>query len=319
MTKNLLSITSLSDTLPATVNSGRGIATRMAENLLDVARSQERALVAQRRHRIGDYEFREADYAQIQRWARMLGMDPEKVVEVLASSQISPYDDKINADFQVTDGAIVSLAWDFNLLPLIDWAWGRGLQIRCLGILNAPSGILPPLPACLHELFCYGNRLTELDLTSVPNLQKLDCGNNRLIELNLTPVLGLQVLDCGYNPLTELDLTPVPGLQVLWCGRNPLTELDLTPVPGLQELYCWYNPLTELNLTPVPGLQVLSCCINELTELDLTPVPDLQELNCWLNQLTNLDLTPVPSLQALSCDASVNIIGAPPNLKVHRE
>lgn len=62
MTKNLLSITSLSDTLPATVNSGRGIATRMAENLLDVARSQERGLTAQQRHNLGDYECEQPKY-----------------------------------------------------------------------------------------------------------------------------------------------------------------------------------------------------------------------------------------------------------------
>ena len=118
------------------------IATRMAENLLDVARSQERALVAQRRHRIGDYEFREADYAQIQRWARMLGMDPEKVVEVLASSQKDVCIFDAAVEFSVQDGAIVSLLWDFALLPLTDWVWGSGLQIADLGILNAPPGAI---------------------------------------------------------------------------------------------------------------------------------------------------------------------------------
>ncbi len=302
MTKNLPSITSSSDTPLATVNGGQRIATRMAENLLGMARSQERALAAKRRYRIGDYEFREADHAQIQHWAWMLGMEPEKVVEGLASSQKKrSYSNKINADFQVADGAIVSIVWDFDLLPLSDWAWGWGLQIRCLGILNAPSGTLPPLPACLHDLLCDDNRLTDLDLTPVPDLQVLICGDNQLTMLDLAPVLGLQKLNCWGNQLTKLDLTPVPGLKELRCDCNYLTDLDLTPVPGLQVLDCGVNELTALDLTSVPGLHELNCSANPLTELDLALVPNLQKLNCWENELTELNLAPVLGLQELDC------------------
>ena len=167
------------------------MATRMAENLLDVARSQERALAAQRRYRIGDYEFREADHSQIQRWARMLGMEPKKVVEALASSQKKNSNNVIEADFRVADGAIASLVWDFELLRLTDWAWGRGLQIWRLGILNAPQGSLPTLPEYLRNLFCDDNRLTSLALAQVPQLEILVCRANELTELDLTHIPGL--------------------------------------------------------------------------------------------------------------------------------
>ena len=278
------------------------IATRMAENLLDVARSQERSLAAQRRYRIGDYEFREADYAQIQRWAGRLGMESEEVMERLASSQKErPHSDKIAADFQVADGAIVSLVWDFDLLPLTNWEWGRGLQMTRLGILNAPTGFLPPLPECLHELICDDNQLTSLTLAQVPKLKKLHCTNNELTTLDLTPVAGLQQLSCRSNRLTGLDLTPVPGLQLLDCSSNQLIVLDLTLVAGLRKLYCYRNRLTELDLISVPRLQKLHCWNNQLTELELTPVPGLQELNCSFNQLTELELIPVPRLQKLYC------------------
>ena len=323
-----------------TATGQQRIAARMAENLLDVARSQERALAAQRRYRIGDYEFREADHSQIQRWARMLGMEPKKVVEALASSQKKNSNNVIEADFRVADGAIVSLVWDFELLPLTDWAWGRGLQIWRLGILNAPQGSLPTLPEYLRNLFCDDNRLTSLTLAQVPQLEILDCRVNELTELDLTHVLGLKKLWCNTNQLTELDLTHVPGLKELWCNTNqltkldlmpvpglkvlncssnPLTALDLTPVPGLQTLLCLKNQLTELNLTTVPGLKNLVCPINQLTELDLTSVPRLQALFCGHNRLTELDLTPVPGLKRLWCDSTLHIIGAPLNLKVNDE
>ena len=302
-----------------TATGQQRITTRMAENLLDVARSQERALAAQRRYRIGDYEFREADHSQIQRWARMLGMEPKKVVEALASSQKKNSNNVIEADFRVADGAIVSLVWDFAQLPLTDWAWGRGLQIWRLGILNAPQGSLPTLPEYLRNLFCDDNRLTSLALAQVPQLEILVCRANELTELDLTHIPGLKKLWCNKNQLTKLDLTPVPGLKVLNCSSNPLTALDLTPVPGLQTLACLKNQLTELNLMPVPDLKKLACVINQLTELDLASVPRLQMLHCRHNRLTELDLTPVPGLKRLWCDSTLHIIGAPLNLKVNDE
>ncbi len=325
-----------------TITTGpQRIATRMAENLLGVARSQERALAAQLRYRIGDYEFREADHAQIQRWARRLGMAPEKVVEVLATigeKDVCICDAAIA--FSVEDGAIVSLVWDFALLPLTDWLWGQDLQIADFGILNAPPGPLPSLPVCRYGLFCYDNpitsltiahspqlrfflchnaHLTELDLLPVPGLETLDCYGNQLTTLDLIPVPGLQTLLCSDNRLTALDLMPVPGLYWLDCDNNQLTTLDLTPVPGLRTLSCSDNQLTTLDLTPVPGLRTLNCRVNQLTELDLTHVPGLQELNCDWNQLTELDLTPVPRLKWLCCDRSVYVKGAPKNLRIERQ
>lgn len=321
-----------------TTTGPQRIATRMAENLLGVARSQERALAAQRRYRIGDYEFREADHAQIQRWARRLGMEPEKVVEVLASSQKNR-SREIDADFQVTDGAIVSLVWDFDLLPLTDWAWVRGVRTARLGILNAPSGFLPPLPEYLHELICYDNNLTSINLTQVPKLKKLWCWNNKLSDIDLNYVPQLQKLYCWTNQISHIDLSGVPELTELGCANNQLTDLDLNPVSklkklncysnqltyielasvsGMESLWCGKNPLTQLDLRPVPKLQSLSCTNTPVTCLDLIPVSGLIELDCSHSPLTVLNLTPVPRLQSICCDRNLTITGAPKNLKVRR-
>ena len=294
--------------LPATVPASGGalttttgtqrIATRMADDLLAVAHSRERTLAAQRRYRIGKYEFREPDHAQIQRWARMLGMGPEAVVEGLEKSEKKKkYGNEVDVNFHVHDGHIVSLAWDFDIFPLTDWIWVDGLKIERIGTLNPKNGRLPTLPRCLRELFCYGCELTALNLTPLPGLRALGCRDNQLTGLDLTPVPGLTALDCGYNQLTALDLTPVPGLTGLGCSGNQLTTLDLTPVPGLTRLICHQNKLTTLNLTPVPGLTTL---------------------NCEDNRLTNLDLTPVPGLERLRCDKNLRLTNAPRNLEVHR-
>ena len=276
------------------------IATRMADDLLNVARTREQVHASQRRYRIGEYEFREPDHEQIQRWARMLGMEPEAVVEGLAGFDKYhhwDYDAPPITTFYVQDGHIVHLVWDFDTFPLADWAWGDGLKIEGMAILKPKNGRCPTLPRCLRELFCYGCELTALNLTPLPGLRALGCRDNQLTGLDLTPVPGLTALDCGYNQLTALDLTPVPGLTGLGCSGNQLTTLDLTPVPGLTRLICHQNKLTTLNLTPVPGLTTL---------------------NCEDNRLTNLDLTPVPGLERLRCDKNLRLTNAPRNLEVHR-
>ena len=171
--------------------------------------------------------------------------------------------------FKVENGAIISLVWDFNLLPLTVFEWMDGLAIRELGFKGGPTvspQIAPRLPS-LEYLHCSGISLTELDLSSVP---------------------GLTDLGCSGNQLTELDLSNVPGLTELSCSENQLTELDLASVPGLTDLRCWENQLTELDLSNVPGLTKLSCQKNQFTELDIQP-------------LKNLDL------QTFICDSSITI------------
>lgn len=146
-------------------------------------------------------------------------MAPEEVVARLGSSRTaSRFDDD---NFSVRDGAIVSLNWDFSLLPLPDWDWGGDLQIAHLGVLKAPRGQLPALPECLHELICDDNQLTSLTLAQVPKLKKLHCTNNELTTLDLTPVAGLQQLSCRNNRLTGLDLTPVPWVAIARLQQQP--------------------------------------------------------------------------------------------------
>jgi Leucine Rich repeats (2 copies) len=224
------------------VSGSQRIATRMAENLLTQARSQERALAAQRRYRIGDYEFREADYFQIQRWERKLGSAPEKLVEGLAGSEKrTTLNLGGHTKFHVQDGSIVSMVWDFSLFPLTDWGWLADVEIARLVILEASGQTLPDLPGKLRELDCSNNDITCLNLDGVPELKRLSCSSNKLTKLDLRPVPRLQWLNLSQNKLSELDLTLVSELKRLGCCFIQLIELDLAPVPMLQWLNCGGN------------------------------------------------------------------------------
>ena len=255
----------------------------MVEDALALVRKRE---ISAARFRIGEYELREPDYRQIRRWAEALGKSPEEVLATLAACRVELEvnfmeqweEEREPVAFEIKDGYIVSLAWDFNRLPLIPENWEPGLRIRTLGYTGGWPNLSATLRPCLRQL---------------------------------------ESLVCGNIGISACDLSQVPGLTKLYCIWNNLTELDLTPVPGLTKLYCSWNNLTELDLTPVPGLTVLECYSNRLTELDLTPVPGLTILGCSNNPLTELDLTPVPGLADLGCDRHVRVLNAPTGLVIH--
>ena len=229
----------------------------MVNDTTDLIRDQDAI-----RHRIGDYEFREADYQQILIWVRATDLPPEELLGGMV--------------LIVSDGAIVSLEWH-NLEVGVE-----------LDLSRVPK---------LEEFFCGENYLTELDLSRVPYLRRLGCEGNYLTELDLSQVQHLEWLDCGGNDLTKLDLSQVPYLERLDCGGNDLTKLDLSKVPNLKTLSCGHNRLTELDLSRVPKLEELFCGENYLTELDLSRVPYLRRLGCEGNDLTELDLSQMPYLE----------------------
>jgi hypothetical protein len=174
----------------------RDILTRMVSDALVLARSQEKSLTAAR-FRIGNYELRGADYRQILLWAKALELEPAGIIQRLESSSCEDRD-RATLKFRVENGSIVTLAWDFDLLPLPVFEWVDGLVIREVGfkgLLTAPPHISLRLPL-LVRLNCSGINLTEIDLSHVPRLTELSCHS---------------------NPLTELDLSNVPGLTELWC------------------------------------------------------------------------------------------------------
>ena len=126
---------------------------RMTGDLLARARAHD---LSAARFRIGEYLLREPDYRQILHWAEALGMAPEGVLEELAASRVEPKEwehwmDSEPIAFALEDGAIVSLAWDFDRMPLIPETWQEGLQIRTLGFQkgdwpDASTALRPHLP-----------------------------------------------------------------------------------------------------------------------------------------------------------------------------
>ncbi|MEQ1935121.1 MAG: hypothetical protein ABL962_14775, partial [Fimbriimonadaceae bacterium] len=271
--------------LPLIVHHGSGLATVGPQSGRIVAEMVSEALVLSRASevksaalvppfRIGEHDFREPDYQQIQLWAESLGLEPVAVIERLLTTPA--WKSREQYKTQLVNGRIVRLYWDVALLPLVNFEWVEGLAIESIDFF-VPKDLVP--------------KVRRLSLR-LPELRYLDCSGMGLISLDLSAVPYLTVLRCFSNQLTQLDLSGVSQLTELWCLFNHLSELDLSTVPRLTTLCCYNNRISVLNLSAVPQLKVLRCAYNQLTELDLSLVPQLTELSCINNQLTELDIRP---------------------------
>ena len=296
------------------------ILARMTQDVLAHAQGKK---LSQERFRIGDYLLREPDYHQILLWAEALGVAPKALLSEFAETKLGtnlsmPFKPM---EFAIEDGAIVSLPWKSDHLPLDLVTWVQGLRIRELGLKGKWTGVTRVLSAVLPDLeilVCIGLRLISLDLNQAPYLSELCCGFNHLTSLDLSPVPGLKKINCIINHIVELNLSPVPQLTHLYCWGNQLNKLDLTSVPQLTHLYCFDNQINKLDLTSVPRLTVLNCSRNQLTELDLSVPSGLTSLDCKNNRLTVLDLSKASSLVTLRCDAGVQLINPPSHLRIER-
>ena len=153
----------------------------------------------------------------------------------------------------------------------------------------------------LTGLYCSGNQLTSLDVSTCTALALLYCNDNQLTSLDVSTCTALYILRCSANNLTSLDVSPCTILSYLSCDDNQLTILNLSTCTVLTELYCNNNQLTSLNLSTCAALEILDCSNNQLTSLDVSNGIALTDLFCSANNLTSLDLSICTALTDLEC------------------
>ena len=199
--------------------------------------------------------------------------------------------------------ALINLGYDSGALD--DYV--PTANINTVTNLDVSNGSISDLTGiedftALTELSCFGNQLTNLNLTQNTALTKLYCYANQLTSLDVSQNTGLITLICYYNGLTSLDVTQNTFLTELSCFGNQLTSLDLTQNSALITLTCGENQLTSLDVTQNTALTSLSCNDNQLTTLDVTQNTDLTQLILSRNQLTSLNLTQNSVLVLIVCN-----------------
>ncbi|MBO4242247.1 MAG: hypothetical protein J5883_03100, partial [Clostridiales bacterium] len=153
----------------------------------------------------------------------------------------------------------------------------------------------------VEELYCNGNGMSSLDVSSLKKLKVLDCSNNsNLTALDLSGLNNLTTLLCYTTRISSLDLSDATELIRLDCCGCSLTSLDLSGLEDLTFLDCGFQPITSLNISDCSNLKTLYCADIDVTDLDLSNNPLLERLYCYgSSDLTKIDISNNPKLYCL--------------------
>lgn len=149
---------------------------------------------------------------------------------------------------------------------------------------------------------CSDAKLTSLNVSRCPTLQKLSCNGNKLTALELLNNTELVELYCYDNKLNSLDISNNAKLTKFWCQNNELTSLDLSKNIRLEEFYCEHNQLNSLNVSNNTELIKLWCYLNPINTLDVSKNTKLTVLQCYRNELSELNISNNKKLKILWCD-----------------
>ena len=171
-------------------------------------------------------------------------------------------------------------------------------QITNLQIANSNISDLTGIEdfSTLSYLYCPGNQLTILDVSSLHNLDTLKCGENLLIGLHLPD--SIKLLECPNNQLTSLDVSNNIYLEKLICSWNPLISLTIND--SLLSLQCTHTTLTSIDLSNNDKLEKAILNDNQISSVNTSNSISLKTLLLH-NNLTNLlDISSNINLEVLS-------------------
>lgn len=142
----------------------------------------------------------------------------------------------------------------------------------------------------LEVLYCFGNQLTNLNISQNTALTELYCYNNQLTNLNVILNTALTTLSCGNNSIPILIVSQNTALTTLNCKNNQLATLNVTQNTALTLLNCSSNNLTSLDVTQNTALTGLLCQNNALLTLNVKNGNNTSILNANFNATNNPNL-----------------------------
>lgn len=151
----------------------------------------------------------------------------------------------------------------------------------------------PTAEGCtLSALECYGQGIRSLEgIEMFPQLEQVTCSDNPLTELDLNTLPHLQRL-YGINlPLKRIAIDNCHRLQHIELSHNHLESIDLAPFPELEFFFCIFAPLTAIDLSPCRSLKSLYIRGTHIGEVDLRPCSNLLELHALDTPLQTIIVT----------------------------
>lgn len=132
-------------------------------------------------------------------------------------------------------------------------------------------------------------------MTNKPNLKYLDCIGNNISNLNLSSLINIEIFSVSYNPLSVIDLQGLNSIRDLQCMGTNITSLDVSNLSQLDLLMCGNNPYLQmiimkngsiesgLNMSNLPSLKYVCVDEGELTTIQNQIKYSSGSVNCNVN------------------------------------
>lgn len=154
----------------------------------------------------------------------------------------------------------------------------------------------------IQRLLCPNNALTQLDLSSCPNLVALDCQQNQLSSIHVNSEI-LEICDLSHNRLEQFSVEGDGAyLKILNLSDNRLDNLQqLDHMAQLNSIFCSGNQVTELAVKKNSELKTIVAYDNQLDTIQCARLKNLQHLWISNNKLHRLDCS-ASNLVSLKAD-----------------
>ena len=235
-------------------------------------------------------------------------------------------DNKITSISVVNNTKLIYLYAYDNQIKSLNVHNNNSLKIINLKHNELSSLLLNENVSSIEQLSLEGNKLTELDVSHLPNLKYLYLGyiengvshGNNITQLSLVHNPKLVSLNASCNKLTSIDLHANPELQYVTLNNNQLTSvrlygttknvtylsvygnqlksIDLSNLTNLQFLYLGFNGndgnkygnnIEELSVVNNPYIKYLNAPNNKISEIRIHNNNNLEYVNLNNNELTS--------------------------------
>lgn len=161
----------------------------------------------------------------------------------------------------------------------------------------------------LRDIHLGENELTNIQMPSLPQLNKLVLRNNELPNVDMNNFPNLEVMDLDNNNLSSIDLSNLAKLEELKLRDNFLTSLDISELPNLLKIDVSGNILDSLDFSENLKLRNLCLSHNNFTSIDVKHLKDLLVLVLHKCRIKTLDIAGLDNLFTLwVTDSSVRTI-----------
>ncbi len=162
------------------------------------------------------------------------------------------------------------------------------------------------LPKSMKYLSIMAAGLQSMELPSLPNLENLQCPNNKLTTINLNSVPALTTFEGTSNDFQSLDFSSCPNLSILIAGSNQnLTNVNIDGCHCLKTIALQNSSLSSIDLQYAKStLEILNLSNTRISTVNLSGCTTLSSLQLNATSVENVDLSSCISLETIRVEDS---------------